>query len=56
MSIGKFIEYDEFLKEPFEISPYDVPDEFETEDEPLCYYEDAETPFSEIEIPPTEDQ
>ena len=66
MSIGKFIEYDEFLKEPFEISPYDVPDEFETEDKPAEYWADdslseefdfgvdiAFTPFAEIGIPPT---
>jgi hypothetical protein len=69
MSIGKFIDYGEELKEPYEISPYDVPDEFQTEDKPAEYWADdslseeydfgediAFTPFAEIEIPPTEDK
>jgi hypothetical protein len=48
---------DNLYKEPFEISPYDVPDEFATEDEPAKYYKDSfdfgaaieYTPFGSID-------
>lgn len=64
MSIRKFTGYDEEIKAPFESSPYDVPDEFETEDKPAEYWADdslsenfdfgadiAETPFAEVTTP-----